>query len=53
MPEFEFEVSNLIKVRVCGKDAEAARMKLIENLEEHEHTLMSNCVVSDGVEVQV
>ena len=52
MTVYEFEIQNLIKVRVDAENKDDARMDIIENLERYELEMMQEPVVSDGEEVK-
>ena len=51
MPNYEFEVSNCIKIEVFAEDAESARMKLVDDHEMFDEQLTSGCCISEGTEV--
>ena len=51
--KYRFEIQNCITVDMEGEDAEDARMKIIENMEDYADEMVDgSAYVSDGEEVE-
>jgi len=53
MPTYNFEVQNIIKIRVNGASASSAREDLIDNLASYAYDMIKDCTVSDGEEEDI
>ena len=52
MPDYEFEVQSLIKIRIRCDNKDDARMHLIDTIEDYAYEMMSDCYISDGEDVK-
>ena len=52
MPLFEFEVQNLVTVRLYGATWEEARNELINHPELYQDKMIKNCEISQGRKVK-
>ena len=53
MKVFEFEVQSYISIKIEGRSAEEARLKLLNVINEYAPDMIKDCYISDGQEVKV
>ena len=52
MPTYKFELQNCIEIEMDGKDAEEARMKLVDSLSDYADEMVgADAYLSDGEEI--
>ena len=53
MSKYRFEIQNCIKVEIEAENADEARMKIIDNLDDYADDMLDgSCYVSDGEQIE-
>ena len=52
MPTYEFEVQNLIEIRIECDNKDDARVHLVNNIQGYAIDMVNDCYISDGEEVK-